>query len=293
MLLERGYEVRVFDNLYRADDAVLAELKRAPGVTVIEGDVRYRGAVDQVMQGVEGVIHLAAICINKSIAQPTESTDVNLLGSQHVFDSAARHKVKRLVFASSASVYGEPERLPMHEDDVLRPQTPYCIAKRAGEDLLGFYRTHHGLESNVMRFFNVYGPGQKTDAYYTSVIQVFLRRIVQGEAPVIDGDGAQSMDFVHVDDVARATVMAYAAEKSGLTLNVGTGIDTSIAVLARLLISATGRDLVPQFRPRKTLVTRRAADITRIREQLGWEPQVRVEQGLVELAKSFLARMEG
>jgi UDP-glucose 4-epimerase len=291
MLLEAGYRLRVLDNLYRADQAVVDALKADPRVEFVEGDVRYREAVDRATREVEGVVHLAAVCINKSVAEPAESVDVNLVGSQNVFDAAVRAGVRRVVFASSASIYGEPDRLPMHEDDAPKPQTPYCISKLAGEHLLRFYKAHRGLESNVMRFFNVYGPGQKTDAYYTSVIQVFLRRVVDGQAPVIDGEGAQSMDFVHVDDVARATVMAYRTDKTGLTLNVGTGKDTSIATLARLLIQATGKDIEPQFRPRKTLVTRRAADITRIRQELGWEPQIAVEQGIVELAKTFLRQM--
>ncbi|MCC6528318.1 MAG: SDR family NAD(P)-dependent oxidoreductase [Polyangiaceae bacterium] len=291
LLVEKGYAVRVLDNLYRADPRVVAEQRQHPDMEFVEGDIRYRGTVDAALEGAEGVVHLAALCINKSVADPAESLDVNLRGSEHVFAAAARARVRRLVFASSASVYGEPERLPMREDDVLRPQTPYCIAKRASEDLLEFYRTRHGLASNALRFFNVYGPGQKTDAYYTSVIQVFLRRIVAGEAPVIDGDGSQSMDFVHVDDVARSVVMAYTSEASGLVLNVGTGIDTSIAELAKMLVAATGRALEPEFRPRKTLVTRRAADISRIRAALGWEPLTAVAPGIHALARTFLAEL--
>jgi UDP-glucose 4-epimerase len=292
LLLQQDYKVRVLDSLVRADEKVASRLRSTSGIEFVQGDIRHRDVIDRATAGVEGVVHLAASCINKSMAEPSESIDTDLLGAERVFEAAVKHKVKRVVFASSASVYGEPDRLPMREDDPLRPQTPYCIAKRAGEDLLRFHRVHHGLESNVLRYFNVYGPGQKTDAYYTSVIQVFLRRIVQGEPPVIDGDGAQSMDFVHVDDVARATAMAYTAKEAGLTLNVGTGIDTSIATLAGVLIRATGKDLKPQFRPRRTLVTRRAADISRIRERLGWEPQVDVERGLLDLAKSFLAEIK-
>ncbi|MBI4699947.1 MAG: NAD-dependent epimerase/dehydratase family protein [Deltaproteobacteria bacterium] len=285
--------VPALDNLYRADPAVVAAQRRSAAMDFVEGDVRYRGTVDAAVDGVEGVIHLAALCINKSIDDPAESLDVNLVGAQHVFAAAARRAVRRVVFASSASVYGEPEKLPMHEDDPLRPQTPYCIAKRAAEHLLGFYAARHGLASNVLRYFNVYGPGQKTDAYYTSVIQVFLRRVARGEPPIIDGDGAQSMDFVHVDDVARATVMAYTTQKSGLVLNVGTGIDASVAKLAKLLVAATGRALEPQFRPRPTLVTKRAADISRIRAELAWEPRIPVEAGIVELGRNMLAELGG
>jgi UDP-glucose 4-epimerase len=232
------------------------------------------------MAGVDRVAHLAALCINKSIADPTESFDVNLLGSQHVFESAAEHRVNRVVFASSASVYGDPKRLPMREADPPDPRTPYCISKLAGEHALRFYAERRQLPWMALRFFNVYGPGQQTDAYYTSVILTFLRRLARGEAPIIDGDGAQSMDFVHVDDVARAVVMALESDASGEVLNVGSGSQTTIADLARILIVHMGVGIDPVFRPRPVLVSRRSADVNRIREVLGWTPTIKVEDGL-------------
>ena len=196
MLLEAGYHLRVLDNLYRADSAVVDALKADPRVEFVEGDVRYREAVDPAPRARSREWSTwRRSASTRALPNPPRGVDVNLVGSQNVFDAAARAGVRRVVFASSASVYGEPDRLPMHEDDAPKPQTPYCISKLAGEHLLRFYKAHRGLDSNVMRFFNVYGPGQKTDAYYTSVIQVFLRRVIDGQAPVIDGEGAQSMDF--------------------------------------------------------------------------------------------------
>lgn len=285
MLLERGYHVRIFDNMFRGDRERIAELVAAGGVELIDQDVRYGGAVHQAMKGCESVIHFAAVSINKSQADPYESIDINLVGNHNVFAAAADHQVRRLVFASSASVYGDPEKIPMHEDDPLHPLTPYCISKRAGEDLLDYYHRRSALSWIALRFFNVYGEGQKTTAYYTSVINHFVARLRNGEPPVIDGRGEQSMDFIHVHDIARATVLALQARQDNLAINVGSGRDTSIATLARILIDAVGADVEPQFRPRDVLVSRRAADTARAREVLGFSSTISVEEGMTNLVK--------
>ena len=285
MLLDRGYNVRLFDNMFRGDRERVAELAATGRVELVDQDVRYGGAVQHAMKGCESVIHFAAVSINKSLADPYESMDINLTGSHNVFAAAADHGVRRVVFASSASVYGEPEKIPMHEDDPLRPLTPYCISKRAGEDLLGFYQRRGGLSWTALRFFNVYGEGQKTTAYYTSVINHFVARLRNGEPPVIDGKGEQSMDFIHVQDIAGATVLALESERDSMPINVGTGVDTSVATLARILIEAVGAKVEPQFSMRDVLVSRRAADVTRAREVLGFEAAIGVEEGMANLVK--------
>lgn len=282
-LLQRGWRVRILDNYYRCDRAVAASLGAMDGVEIVEGDIRYANVVEQAVKGTEAVVHLAAVCLNKSISDPTESLDVNLLGTQNVFDAAARSSVRRTVYASSASVYGNPKSLPMRETDAPAPLTPYCIAKLAGEQLLSFYAQRSKMSWLALRFFNVYGPGQQTDAYYTSVVLTFLRRLAAGDAPVIDGRGEQSMDFIYVDDVARAVGMALDSEASGEVLNVGTGRQTTVADLAEHLIKALGSDVVPQFRPREVLVTQREADCERIREVLGWESTVGIVEGLTNV----------
>ncbi|MGW1060320.1 NAD-dependent epimerase/dehydratase family protein [Micromonospora rubida] len=289
LLLEKGYRVRIFDNMFRGDRDRVAELVATGDVELIDQDVRYGGAVHAAMKGCEYVIHLAAVSINKSQADPHESIDINMVGNHNVFAAAADHGVKRLVFASSASVYGDPQKLPMHEDDRLDPLTPYCISKRAGEDLLAFYQRSKGLNWIALRFFNVYGPGQKPTAYYTSVINHFVKRLKNGEPPVIDGKGEQSMDFIHVHDIARSVVAAMEAEQGNVPVNIGTGIDTSVATLAEILIKAVGVDVEPQFNPREVLVSRRAADITRAREVLGWEPSIAVGDGMTDLIKTEVA----
>ncbi|WP_410658535.1 NAD-dependent epimerase/dehydratase family protein [Amycolatopsis sp. lyj-112] len=286
MLIEDGYTVRIFDNMTRGDRARVNEFIATGKVELVEQDVRYGGAVREAMRGCTHVIHFATVSINKSVADPHESIDINMVGNHNVFAAAAAEGVERLVFASTASVYGDPKRLPMHEDDELKPLTPYCISKRAGEDMLGFYERTKGLSWNALRFFNVYGPGQKIEAYYTSVINHFIQRLRAGQPPVIDGRGDQSMDFVHVTDLARAVVSALTSEKANVPINIGTGIDTSIATLAKILIDAVGVNVEPQFNERDVLVSRRAADITRAHEVLGWEPKISVEEGMHELVKA-------
>lgn len=285
MLLERGYKVRIYDNMFRGDRDAVAKLAGSGDVELIDQDVRYGGGVHRAMAGCTHVIHFAAVSINKSVADPFESIDINMVGNHNVFAAAADHGVRRLVFASSASVYGDPKKLPMHEDDELSPLTPYCISKRAGEDLLGFYQRTRGLSWLALRFFNVYGPGQKTTAYYTSVINHFVNRLRSGQPPVIDGQGEQSMDFIHVTDIARGVVAALECERDNVPVNLGTGIDTSVAQLARILIDAVGADVEPQFNPREVLVSRRAADTARAREVLGWEAEIPVREGMRELVE--------
>ncbi|WP_270886428.1 NAD-dependent epimerase/dehydratase family protein [Pedococcus sp. 5OH_020] len=287
-LLERGYKVRIFDNMFRGDRDAVASFVERGDVELIDQDVRYGGAVHNAMKGCSHVMHYAAVSINKSQADPYESMDINMIGNHNVFAAAADHQVERLVFASSASVYGPPKQLPMYETDMLDPQTPYCISKRAGEDLLGFYQRRSGLSWLALRFFNVYGPGQKTTAYYTSVINHFVNRLKNGEPPVIDGRGEQSMDFVHVDDVARAGVLALESENDGLALNVGTGVDTTIAQLAQILIDAVGVDVQPQFNPRDVLVDRRAASTKLAEHTIGFTAEIDVVKGMTDLVRENL-----
>jgi UDP-glucose 4-epimerase len=275
--------VRILDNRYRVNEQIAARTAALDHVEVVDGDVRYSGSVEAAVRGVEAVVHLAALCLNKSISAPSESLDVNLLGTQNLLDSSVRQGVRRFVFASSASVYGNPSALPMRETDLPHPLTPYCTAKLAAEHLLSFHGDRSSLSWLALRFFNVYGPGQPTDAYYTSVVLTFLRRLAAGEAPIIDGRGDQSMDFVHVSDVARSVGMAVDSQATGEILNVGTGQQTTVAELADLLIATLGVDVVPAFRPREVLVTQRQASTQRIAEVLGWTPEVDIRTGLADV----------
>ena len=282
-LLDRGWRVRILDNRYRSDPDTATELAQLPGVEVVEGDIRYSHTVESAVAGTEAVVHLAAVCINKSVSDPTESLDVNLIGTQNVLAAASREGVRKFVFASSASVYGNPTVLPMREDDQLAPLTPYCVAKTACEQMLDFYARRDQMSWAALRFFNVYGPGQPVDAYYTSVIVTFMQRLAAGVSPVIDGRGDQSMDFVHVADVARAIGVSLDSELPNCPLNIGTGRQTSIAELADLLIRAMGAEVEPVFKPREVLVARREASMDRTLALLDWAPRVTLEEGVASL----------
>jgi len=285
-LLAEGWNLRIFDNMVRGDRDRATALAQTGRVDVVDQDIRNGAAVRSAMQGYDHVIHLAADSINKSVADPYSSFDINVVGTHNVVAAAADLGVTRIVYASSASVYGDPIKLPMQEDDPLSPLTPYCIGKRTGEDILAYYQRRAGLSWVALRFFNVYGEGQKTTAYYTSVINHFVNRLKNGEAPVIDGEGKQSMDFIHVTDIARAVVLALTSEQGNVPINVGTGIDTTVEELARILISAVGADVEPQFNPRDVLVSRRAADITRAQEILGFTASVDVRDGMTRLVSN-------
>jgi UDP-glucose 4-epimerase len=291
LLLERGDDVRIMDSMVRGNRDLVAEWVATGRVELVEQDVRHGGAVHRAMTGCDAVVHLAADSINKSEADPFDSVDINVAGSHNVFKAAADLGLRRVVFASSASVYGDPETLPMTEDSPLRPMTPYCIGKATGEWLLDYYGRRSSMTWIALRFFNVYGPGQKVTAYYTSVINHFVNRLRAGEPPIIDGKGEQSMDFVHVDDIASAVVLALDADASraNVPVNVGTGIDTSVAELARTLIAAVGADVEPQFRPRDVLVSRRAADNSRALDVLGWKPTIDVATGMRDLVEHEIA----
>jgi UDP-glucose 4-epimerase len=283
LLIKDGWNVRIFDNMVRGDREKANELVQSGQVNIIDQDIRNGAAVMGAMRGYDYVINLVADSINKSVADPFSSFEINVTGSHNIAASAAALGVKRLVYASSASVYGDPEKLPMHEDDKLSPLTPYCIGKRTGEDILAYYERQAGLSWIALRFFNVYGEGQKMTAYYTSVINHFVARLKNGEPPVIDGEGKQSMDFIHVKDIARAVVLSVTSEKGNCALNVGTGIDTTVAELAHILIDAVGSNVEPVFNPRNVLVSRRAADTTRAKEIIGFESSIPVREGMTAL----------
>lgn len=283
-LVEKGYFVRVLDNLGRGNVKYIQPLIDKGKIEFIDGDVRYSDAVDKSMKDIDYVFHEAAVCINRSLVYPKESIDINLNGSHNVFKAALDNDVKKVIFASSASVYGEPQILPMSEDHPLNPITPYCVSKIASEYLLKFF-ARQGLKYFVLRYFNIYGLRQNIDAYYTSVIILFVKRLLNNRPPLIDGDGSQSMDFVNVKDVVRANLLAMESDVVNEVVNVGSGKSTSIAELAQVLIKSVGADVKPIFNPRESvLVTHRRADVTKAKKLLGFEAMVNIEEGLNEVA---------
>lgn len=290
-LAKKGIKVKVIDSLVKGKLESIQYLIDQGKVEFIEGDIRNRDSVDKAMKDVDYVFHMAAVHIQRSAQSPEESVDVNVKGSYNVFKSALEHNAKRVIFSSSSSVYGEPKKLPMSEDSEMNIVEPYGASKLMAENLLKFLATK-GLKYNILRYFNVYGERQAIHAYYTTVIIHFVKRILNNEAPVIDGKGTQSMDFTHVSDVVNGNILTMESKAENEIFNIGTGKSTTVKELAEILIKALGKDVEPIFRPREVLVTKRQADITKAQKILGFKPKVSVEDGLKEVALAIKAHPE-
>ncbi len=281
-LVDLGHHVVVIDTLSRGLLSNISDHINSGNVTFHDSDIRYRDAVDAAMKDVKYVFHLAATNINRSVVYPEESFDINFRGSQVVFKSALEHDVERVIYASSASVYGDPKVLPMSENGELNPITPYCVSKLACEHLLRFYH-RSGLKSVSFRNFNVYGERQNTDAYYTTVIIKFIENICNDKPPVILGDGAQSMDFIHVSDIVRANILAMESDIDCEIINLGSGKSTSIADLARIIIKKFGTKIQPIFEARDVMVSERRADTFKAKDLLNFSTKKQFSEGIGEV----------
>jgi UDP-glucose 4-epimerase len=287
-LLERGAaEVRVLDNFVRGNMSNLAQALEKGGVRVNEGDVSDRAVVDKLVKGADYVFHQAALRITRCAEAPREAVAVLIDGTLNVLDSAVRHGVKKVVAASSASVYGEPSYLPIDEAHPFNNRTMYGAGKIAGEQMLRAFYTTSGLPYVAFRYFNVYGPRMDITGVYTEVLVRWLDAIESGKPPLIFGDGSQSMDFVFVEDVARANLLAAQSDVTDEVFNVGTGVQTSLNELCDLLLRLSDSKLRPEYREARAVAnvqTRRAA-VEKAKRELGFEARVSLEQGLRELIR--------
>lgn len=275
-LLVGGHEVHVIDDLSTGD---LANLD--PRAKLHQLDIR-SAEVAPLLAGIRpaAVVHLAAqIDVRRSIVQPAHDADINLVGGLNVLAAAAAAGVRRFVFASSAAVYGPPAVLPMPEDAVLSPSSPYGIAKFAFEHYLRIYRAISGLSPAILRFANVYGPRQTVKGE-AGVVAIFLSKILAGEAVRINGDGGQTRDYVYVGDVARAVAAAVENKFEG-TCNVSTGRETSVNEIFEQLSRLAGGGPEPIAGPAVPNEDRRCSlDPARAAAKLGWRAEVDVAEGL-------------
>jgi UDP-glucose 4-epimerase len=276
-------EIIVVDDLSRGSRANLAWAQANGDVTVVEGDIRNGALMRRLCDGVDVVFHQAGLRITRCAEEPRLAVDVLVNGTLTVLQAAVQAGVGKVVAASSASIYGQAEHFPTSETHhPYANDTLYGAAKLFDEGLLRSFHAMYGLDYVALRYFNVYGPRMDLHGVYTEVMVRWIERIAAGQPPLIQGDGSQTMDFVHVHDVARANVLAAGAEVTDAAFNVATGVETSLSELAGGMLTAMGSSLGVLHRPARATgnVTRRLADTTRAREYLGFEAEVPLTLGL-------------
>jgi len=283
----------ILDNLVRGTVANLADALKDPRVTLVHGDIRDFHAVQQVTAGMDAVFHMAALRITACAADPREALEVMCDGSFNVVEAARLAGVKKLIAGSSASVYGLADTFPTPEDHhPYNDHTWYGTSKVMLEGLLRSYQAMYGLPYVALRYFNVYGPRMDIHGRYTEVLIRWMERISADQPPLILGDGKQTMDFVYIDDVARANVLALHSDMENEVFNVACGVETSLNELAAALLKAMGSTLQPEYGPDRKVnpVNRRLADITKAQRMLGFEAKVSLEDGLSRLVKWWTAQ---
>jgi UDP-glucose 4-epimerase len=289
-------EVVVLDDFSRGRPENLAWASANGPVRVIQGDIRDRRLLAELMPGVDLLLHQAAIRITRCAEEPRLALEVLADGTFNVLEAAVSAGVGRVVAASSASVYGAAGRFPTAEDHhPYGNRTLYGAAKAFNEGVLRSFHEMYGLDYVALRYFNVYGPRMDIHGVYTEVLIRWMERIASGEAPLILGDGAQTMDFVYVEDVARANLLAAKAPVTDQVVNVASGKETSLSELATLLLTAMGSDLQPEYGPERKVnaVPRRLASTTQAERLMGFQAAVELEEGLRRLVDWWRAeRME-
>ena len=278
-LLDDGYDVRVVD-IVPPKAGVKAEFVRASVLDVAR--------LAKMLEGAEGVVHLAALIdVAASVADPFSDFSVNATGTINVLEAARHAGVRKVAFSSSAAVYGEPERLPVDEEHPTMPMSPYGAAKLAAEKYVLLYNSLYGMENTALRLFNVFGEGQNAESPYSGVITKFADAITGGSQPIIFGDGEQTRDFVHVDDVCDAFVRAIEGQGCATPLNIASGVETSVRELLEAMCNICGAEFSPTYMPeRKGEIARSVADIKLARKKIGYAPRMALSQGLREILEA-------
>jgi len=279
-------EVVVLDNLVRGRRDNLAWAQANGPVRLVEGDIRDAALLHELSAGQDLVFHLAAIRITQCAEEPRLANEVLVDGTFNVLEAAQANRVGKVVASSSASVYGLAEVFPTREDHhPYANDTFYGAAKVFNEGMLRSFHSMYGLDYVALRYFNVYGPRMDVHGLYTEVLIRWMERIESGQAPLILGDGLQTMDFVHVHDIARANILAAEADVTDQVFNVACGVETSLRDLATALTEAMDADLKPEFGPARTVnaVTRRLADTSAAADRIGFRAEIDLAAGLRDL----------
>ena len=281
LLAEPVREIVVIDNFVRGGLANIERSLADPRVRVVEGNITSPDFLEGLLENAAGVFHLAALWLFECVHEPRSAVEVNVVGTYNVVEAAARAGVRKVVYSSSASVYGNALVTPMTEDHPFNNRTMYGATKIAGEQFFRSFFEQHGLDYVGLRYMNVYGPRMDDKGAYVSVIMKVLDRIERDLPPVIFGDGSQSYDFVHVDDVARANILALKSDATDECVNIGMGVKTSIDELVAQLLTLTGSRLVPEYQPEEQMfVTHRVGSTEKAERLLGFVAQVPLEEGL-------------
>lgn len=287
-LLRRGHEVRVLDNFSTGREENVAGF--ASRVDLVRGDVRDADTVEAAVRGMDFVLHQAALAsVPRSIADPSSNNQVNVQGTLNVLMAAHRHGVRRVVYASSSSVYGDSAELPKVESMTPNPKSPYAVAKLAAEYYCRVFGDLYGVPTVSLRYFNVFGPRQDPNSQYSAVIPIFVKALVEGRAPTIHGDGEQSRDFTFIANVVAANLLACEVPVTGARVyNIACGGRYTLNQLFDALRSRIGTDLKPVYGPaRPGDVKHSMAGIDRIQRELGYRVGVSFEEGIEQTVRWY------
>jgi len=282
LLVSRGYHVIIIDDLSTGKKENIADLTRKDNVRFIQGSILDLHLLQESFRGVDLVFHQAALTsVPRSIEDPVSTNEVNIAGTLNVLLAARDNNVKKVIFASSSSVYGDTPTLPKVEDMTPHPQSPYALTKLVGEYYCHIFHQIYDLPTICLRYFNVYGPRQDADSPYAAVIPIFITRVSQDKPPIIYGDGEQTRDFTFVKDVIQANIIGAESDACGI-FNIGRGENSTINDLAKTVTRIIEKDLKPEYQPpRPGDVKHSLGDISRARA-IGYEPQYSFDNGLKE-----------
>ena len=290
-LLEMNEDVRILDNFATGKRENILPYIDNPHLTVIEGDLRSFHIVRTAVKGVDYILHQGALpSVPRSINDPITTNDVNILGTLNILEAAKEFGVKRVVCASSSSIYGNSEKLPKVETMPVNPMSPYALTKYAQERYCQIYYNLYGLETVALRYFNVFGPNQDPTSQYSAVIPKFIKLMSEDKEPVIYGDGTQSRDFTYVENVVYANLLASNAEKAaGEVINIACGESYTLLELVKMLNEILGKNIEPRFAPERTGdVKHSLAGIEKAKELLGYEVKVDFKEGLARTIEFLL-----
>lgn len=287
-LLKRNYEVKVLDNFSTGKRENLSEY--ANNIELIEGDIRSYHIVKDAVSGADVILHQAALpSVPRSINDPITSNEVNVTGTLNILEAARKHDVKKIVFASSSSVYGDNPKLPKDESMIPNPLSPYAVSKLSGEKYCNVFTRIYGLKTIALRYFNVFGPRQDPNSQYSAVIPRFITAIMRNESPVIFGDGEQSRDFTFVRNVIEGNILAATTDcEAGIAMNCACHGRITLNELVAMINEILGKDIKPVYKePRAGDIKHSFADIQLAEKNLNYKPLVEFKEGLKITIESF------